>query len=77
LNNKNDKFNISDARPGKLVRNMRTNSIGLILSADKESQYFKVLTNGKTGLEVDDWFRSNLEEVNYEGTPRASSRYFS
>ena len=77
MSHKTDKFDLSDIRAGKLVRNMRTNSIGLILSADRESQYFKVLTNGKSGLEVYDWFRSNLEEVNYEGTPRASSRYFS
>jgi len=77
LSYKTDKFDLSDIRAGKLVRNMRTNSIGLILSADRESQYFKVLTNGKSGLEVYDWFRSNLEEINHDGTQRASSRYFS
>tara|TARA_E500000331_G_C17222684_1_gene698877 strand:- start:1451 stop:1657 length:207 start_codon:yes stop_codon:yes gene_type:complete len=60
---------------GKLVRNIRTDSIGLIISSDDEKQFFKVLTKGKNGIEVDNWFRSNLEEIKNESTKRNSRRY--
>ena len=60
---------------GKLVRNTRTDSIGLIISSDDENQFFKVLTTGKNGIEVDDWFRSNLEEIKNEDAERNSRRY--
>ena len=61
----------------KLVRNVRTNSIGLIISSDDEKQYFKVLTTGEHGKEVKYWFRSNLEEVKNEDSERNRRRYIS
>jgi len=61
---------------GNLVRNVRTDRIGMILSSDKDELYFKVLTHGTKGLEVTNWFRANLEEVKNENTVRASNRYF-
>ena len=62
---------------GKLVRNVRTDSIGLIISSDDEKQFFKVLTTGENGIEVDNWFRSNLEEVKNENTKGNSRRHIS
>ena len=62
---------------GKLVRNVRTDRIGLVISSDDERQFFKVLTKGKNGIKVDNWFRSNLEEINSEDAERNSRRYFS
>lgn len=71
------KFNPSDVGPGNLVRNVRTDSIGLVLSYDDEVQFFKVLTGGDNGFEVKDWFRSNLEEVKYERATGISARHLS
>ena len=61
---------------GNLVRNVRTDRIGMILSSDKDELYFKVLTHGSKGLEVTSWFRANLEEVKNENTSGTGSRYF-
>tara|TARA_R110001592_G_scaffold327418_1_gene608572 strand:+ start:774 stop:1007 length:234 start_codon:yes stop_codon:yes gene_type:complete len=49
---------------GSLVRNIRTNAIGIIVDNKHMSDglYYKVLTSGK----FDVWFISNLEEVNNE-----------
>ena len=49
---------------GSLVRNTRTNAIGIIVDNRHMSDglYYKVLTSGK----FDVWFVSNLEEVSNE-----------
>lgn len=62
--------------PGKLVRNIRTDTIGMIVSSDGSSEYFKVLIHGTGGVEVDSWFRSNLEEIKNENTKGNSRRCF-
>ena len=61
---------------GNLVRNVKTDSIGMILSSDKDELYFKVLTHGSKGLEITNWFRANLEEVKNENTSGTCNRYF-
>ena len=60
---------IKDFEKGCLVKNTRSNSIGVIVKDEPEcknndSQYYKVLTDGK----IVSWFKPNIEAYNERTT---------
>ena len=65
----------SDLKKGSLVKNIRNNSIGVVVKGLHESnrteQYYNVLSDG----EVVVWFKPNIVEIEDERSYRNNTQY--